>query len=89
MFVFVSTRMPQLQSACKRRGLGRIRHLAVAYLWIQDRLRSEDFELCKIAGNNNPAYILTKHVDWGILSKHLNNLHMIFEDGRAASAAHI
>ena len=27
---------------CRRRGLGRIRHLAVADLWVQDKLRSKD-----------------------------------------------
>ena len=30
---------------CRRRGLGRVRLLAVADLWLQDRLRSGDFEL--------------------------------------------
>ena len=33
---------------CRRRGLGRVRHLAVADLWVQDRLRSTDFELLKV-----------------------------------------
>ena len=51
---------------CKRRGLGRIRHLAVADLWIQDRLRTKDFDLVKIAGSENPSDILTKNVDWGL-----------------------
>ena len=32
---------------CRRRGLGRIRHLAKADLWVQDRLRSKDFSLFK------------------------------------------
>ena len=74
---------------CKRRGLGRIRHLAVADRWIQDRLRTNDFTLCKIAGSANPADVLTKHVDWGLLSKHLTSLDMHFEQGRAESAAHV
>ena len=74
---------------CKRRGLGRIRHLAVADLWIQDRLRTEDFQRCKIAGSANPADILTNHVDWGLLKRHLDALHFQFEDGRPESAAHI
>ena len=74
---------------CQRRGLGRIRHLAVADLWIQDRLRTKDFELCKVAGSANPADILTKHVDWGLLSKHLSNFNFVFEEGRADLAAHI
>lgn len=48
---------------CKRRGLGRIRHLHVADLWAQGRLKSGDFILSKIAGSGNPADLLTKYVD--------------------------
>ena len=74
---------------CRRRGLGRVRHLAVANLWVQDRLRTGDFELHKIAGSLNPADILTKHVDWGLLKRHLNSFQFEFEEGRAELAAHI
>ena len=34
----------------KRRGLGRIRHLATADLWIQEKVRSGQVELHKIPG---------------------------------------
>ena len=74
---------------CKRKGQGRIRHLAVADLWIQDRIRTGDFEICKIPGGSNPSDILTKNVDWGLLIKHLSALHFQFDDGRPASASHI
>ena len=30
---------------CRRRGLSKIRHLAVADLWVQERLRNGDFVL--------------------------------------------
>ena len=36
---------------CKRKGLGKIRHLATSDLWVQDRLRAKDFTLTKIAEN--------------------------------------
>ena len=32
---------------CRRRGLGKIRHLHVSDLWVQDRLRKGDFKLTK------------------------------------------
>ena len=64
---------------CKRRGLGRLRHLAVADLWIQDRLRTGDLSLHKVAGNANPADSLAKHVDGGGLQpKHLTAVGMLF-----------
>ena len=48
---------------CRRRGLGRIRHLHVADLWVQDRVRKGDFALTKKPGESNPADILTKHLN--------------------------
>ena len=34
---------------CRRRGLGKVRHLAVADLWVQDKVRAGDFRLMKVA----------------------------------------
>lgn len=45
---------------CRRRGLGRIRHLHVGDLWIQEKLKAGDVQLSKIAGAANPADALTK-----------------------------
>ena len=74
---------------CRRRGLGRVRHLAVVDLWIQDRLRGGDFTLTKILGSQTPADVMTKFVDAGTLNKHLATLHLYDETGRANSAAQI
>ena len=71
---------------CRRRGLGKIRHLAVADLWIQDRLRAKDFQLKRIAGIDNTSDILTKHVDKRTLDKHIEALNLRLEGGRAESA---
>ena len=71
---------------CRRRGLGKVRHLAVADLWVQDRLKKEDFYLHRVPGNDNPADMLTKHVDQTILNKHMTTLGLCKELGRASSA---
>ena len=71
---------------CRRRGLGKIRHLATADLWIQDKLRCKEFTLGKVPGVDNPADILTKHVERPVLLKHLATLGLISETGRAESA---
>ena len=73
----------------RRRGLGKVRHLATADLWIQDRIRKKDFELKKIPGSDNPADILTKNVDRCTLQKHIQNLGLRNESGRATSAPSI
>ena len=67
---------------CRRRGLGKIRHLAVSDLWIQDRLRAHDFELYKIAGAVNPADALTKFLDKQTLLGHLPRMSLKHMDGR-------
>ena len=74
---------------CRRRGLGKIRHLATADLWVQDRLKKKDFELVRVPGVDNPADILTKHVDAALLRKHMLKLGLRLEEGRATSAPSI
>ena len=71
---------------CKRRGLGKVRHLAVADLWVQDRIRKKDFEIRKIAGVDNPADLMTKNLDRPLMQKHMTKLGLVPEDGRASSA---
>jgi len=71
---------------CRRRGLGKVRHLATADLWMQDRIRKGDFKLVKVLGADNPADMLTKHVDKPLLMKHCNALGLSYESGRAESA---
>ena len=43
---------------CRRRGLGKVRHLHTADLWIQDKIRTKDFLLSKVPGTANPADML-------------------------------
>ena len=74
---------------CRRRGLGKIRHLATADLWIQDRIKKGEFELLRVPGVSNPADILTKHVDRTILDKHIGTMNLVLQEGRAASAPSI
>ena len=71
---------------CRRRGLGRIRHLAVADLWVQDRVAGGDFKLSKIKGTENPADCLTKYLDHRTLMKHVETMGLVYADGRAESA---
>jgi hypothetical protein len=59
---------------CERKGVGKIRHLAVSSLWIQDRIRSGDIALRKIAGTLNPSDVLTKHVEGHRVRQHLSTM---------------
>ena len=71
---------------CRRRGLGKIRHLHTADLWVQDRLRKKDFSLTKVLGADNPADLITKHVPRDVMRKHMEMIGMKSEAGRAQSA---
>ena len=74
---------------CRRRGLGRIRHLAVADLWLQDKIRAGELTIHKVLGADNPADSMTKFVDKNTLEKALRRMRIEAEDGRASSAAQI
>ena len=71
---------------CRRSGIGRVRHLAVSQLWVQERLRAGGFTLHKVPGDSNPADILTKVVARALMDRHLETMTMRREAGRAASA---
>ena len=71
---------------CRRRGLGKIRHLATADLWVQDRVRRGDFKLTKVLGSENPADLLTKHVPRDVMLRHMERVGIKAECGRAKSA---
>ena len=53
---------------------------------MQDRIRKGDFSLEKVAGADNPADMLTKHVARDLVMKHMTALSLAYEDGRAESA---
>ena len=71
---------------CRRRGLGKVRHLHVSDLWIQDRLKRGDVSLTKVAGAENPADLLTKHVSRELMLKHMAAMGISSEIGRAGLA---
>ena len=62
----VSLRVLTDSSACKgicqRTGLGKIRHIDVAMLWLQDLVRKGKIQMFKIQGKENPADLLTKYL---------------------------
>ena len=59
---------------CRRRGLGKIRHLAVSDLWVQQRCREKGVELDKIQGDTNESDMMTKPIDGRRLRKLLQLL---------------
>ena len=48
------------KSIASRIGLGRVRHLEVKFLWLQEVVRDKRLEVKKVHGTQNPVDILTK-----------------------------
>ena len=70
----------------KRQGLGKVRHLSTADLWIQQRVAAGDIVCSKVPGVDNPSDMMTKGVGAEDLRKHLARLQVHARQGRAISA---
>ena len=57
-----------------RRGLGRVRHVATRYLWIQEKLRRKEIHIGKVGTHDNHSDFLTKAVAADKLRKSLRDL---------------
>ena len=65
-----------------RIGLGKIRHIEVNQLWLQEKVRSGKVIITKVDTSCNLADALTKGVDASIISKHLAGVGMIIRTDR-------
>ena len=70
----------------KRKGAGKLRHINVSCLWIQERADSKELELRKVLGTDNPADMMTKGVDAVTLEKHMRKICMCSTPGRSQLA---
>ena len=73
----------------QRKGVGRVRHLDVATLWLQEKQLRQVMEFRKVHGLSNAGDLMTKHVPHEVISKHLGALNCDWRQGRAQSAAQL
>ncbi len=72
---------------CSRQGLGKLRHLDIHTLWVQQAIRAQKIVLCKVDGETNPADLLTKHsLTRERLIELTKSLECRFRGGRASLA---
>ena len=71
---------------CNRSGIGKVRHLAVAQLWVQKLVRSKACRLYKVLGTENPADLMTKPLPLSEIDGHLGRLGLSRATGRAETA---
>ena len=70
----------------RRLGLGKVRHLAVADLWIQQRVRSGDLSVAKYPGYDNGADLMTKYKGRLDTLRLLSRIGFISLSGRPSAA---
>ena len=78
----VCTDSSAAKGMASRRGLGKVRHVEVNQLWVQEKVGSGEVELRKVEGSKNIADALTKHVDGDSLCNHMRSTGQTKEAGR-------
>ena len=69
-----------------RKGMGKVRHIEVSELWIQDAVRNKVLTVNKVKGDDNPSDILTKYIEQGNIHQHCHGMRLVPEGGRPDSA---
>ena len=74
------------RSIANRQGHGKVKHIEIKDLWLQQSVKHKKFRVNKIAGTENSSDILTKNVPRALLDKHLEKLGFVDRGGRASKA---
>ena len=65
-----------------RIGLGKIRHIEVSQMWLQEKVKNGKFTITKVDTSCNFADALTKGVDAAIIAKHLSAVGVVIRTDR-------
>ncbi len=66
-----------------RRGNGKLRHVKVGMLWIQRKIEDGEIDMNKVAGEENPADLMTKYLPFAKILKFTGYMNQHFQVGRA------
>ena len=82
MRIRVSTDASAAKGIASRRGLGKVRHIEVNQLWVQDKVANGEIEIRKVDGKVNIADALTKHVGSEDIRVHMHHTSQTHAQGR-------
>ena len=77
MGIRVKEDSPAAKGVASRTGLGKVRHIEVNQLWVQEKIAQGKFEVGKVGTDDNRADILTKDLEREKLDYHLSKLFHI------------
>ena len=69
-----------------RRGNGKLRHVRVGQLWVQQLAEDGDVQFLKVSGTQNPADLFTKHLPAMKIAELCSRASLVHADGRADSS---
>ena len=72
-----------------RKGNGKLRHVKVGIFWIQERVEEGDIDMRKIAGEENPADLMTKNLPERKIEKFMDMLNQHYALGYASMGLRI
>merc|ERR1712143_22283 len=67
--VTILTDASAAKGIASRRGLGKVRHIEVNQLWVQEKVSNGEITIIKVGTKDNLADALTKHVEAEILNR--------------------
>ncbi len=73
-------------SIVERTGLGKLKHISVQWLWVQQIAKRKELGYDKVKGQMNPADAMTKHLTRQVMENHIDRMNCMFAAGRAAEA---
>jgi hypothetical protein len=80
--VKVKTDASAAKGIATRRGIGRVRHIEVHQLWVQDKVAAGELEIVKIPTHANPSDNLTKYLGREDVQKHICSTSAFISAGR-------
>ena len=72
-----------------RRGSGKLRHIRVGQLWIQEMAEDGEMQIRKVCGESNAADLMTKHLVDRKVVQFVDMMNCEFLAGRADTGLHI
>ena len=66
----------------QRKGCGKLRHIRVNMLWVQDKGEDGTLEYHKVHGDENPGDLMTKHLSGERMVELMRSMGYCYKDGR-------
>ena len=65
-----------------RVGLGKLRHIDINQLWVQEKVKAGEISIIKVSTHENLADALTKHVNGQLMQYHMRKTNNQIMEGR-------